>query len=72
VLFEQILITRPQHVDSKKHIKFAYNTTNFEALDYVLDRLKRQTMADAEARERLRLAKLKARYMAVQSTVNES
>jgi len=54
-------------VDSNKHIKFACNSTNFEALDYVLDRLKRVTVADVEDKERLRLGKLKARCIAVES-----
>jgi hypothetical protein len=56
-------MTRPQHVESKKHIKFASNPANFEVLDYVLDRLKRQTMVEVEAKERLRLSKLRAHWM---------
>lgn len=57
------LITRLQHLDSKKHVKFASNPANFDALDYVLDRLKRQTAVEVETKERLRLAKFKARCM---------
>ena len=53
-------------MESKKHIKFASNPNNFDALDFVLDRLKRQTLADVETKERLRFAKLKARCLAVQ------
>ena len=40
-----------QHVDSKKHRKFASNSSNFEALDDVLSRLQRQTLAEVRAEE---------------------
>lgn len=54
-----------QHVESKKHAKFASNPTNFEALDFVLEKLRRRSRDEVEAEERQRIAKLKTRWAAI-------
>lgn len=59
-----------QHVGSRKHLKFASNAANFEALDYVLNRLRRRTRAEVEAEERQRLAMFKARMLCQSSPPN--
>ncbi len=59
-----------QHVGSKKHLKFASNVANFEALDYVLNRLRRRTRVEVEAEERRRLAMFKARMLRQPSPPN--
>ncbi|KAJ3508889.1 hypothetical protein NLJ89_g5514 [Agrocybe chaxingu] len=51
------------HLVSKKHQQFATTSTNFEALDFVLDRLRRRTHQEMEREEAKFASQLHSRYM---------
>ncbi|KAF9529307.1 Dfp1/Him1, central region-domain-containing protein [Crepidotus variabilis] len=58
------------HLISNKHIAFSRNPANFEALDFVIGQLKRQTCDEVEQEERERLSRFRSRCRATLRTTS--